>query len=113
MRHGWFLIAGLTCLSFTGCSRSPRITVRNQSPQTVSNLVVSGTGFTERLDRLASGAEHTFRVRPSGESGVSLGFDAGNQHVQSSADGYFEASGGSRIQATIGTNLTVSVESAP
>lgn len=87
--------------------------MRNQSLQTVSNLVVSGIGFTERLDRLPCGAEHSFRVRPSGESGVSLGFDAGNQHVQSSANGYFEASGGSRIQATIGTNLTVSVESAP
>lgn len=110
MRATWILIAGGLCLGLAGCSRSPVITVRNQSAQTVSNLVVSGTGFTERLAPLAAGAEHTFRVRPTGDSGVRVAFDAGTNHVDSSEQGYLEASGGYRLSATIETNLSVKID---
>jgi hypothetical protein len=110
MRPIWILIAGSVCLGLAGCSRSPVITVRNQSTQTVSNLVVSGTGFAERLGPLAAGAEHTFRIRPTGDSGVRVAFDAGAKHVDSSEQGYLEASGGYRLSATIETNLAVKID---
>jgi hypothetical protein len=92
-----------------GCSRAPVITVNNQSLLTISNVVVSGSGFTNRVASIPAGAEHRLTVRLSGESGLRLAFDAGTQHIDSISQGYFEAHGGYRITATGGTNLSVSV----
>lgn len=92
-----------------GCSRAPILTLANQSSLTLSNVVVSGTGFSERIADLPPGGEHRLRVRPQGESGVRLTFDAGTRQVDSGAQGYFEAGGGYRIRVIVGTNLNVSV----
>lgn len=107
------LITGLLAvgtLAFsTGCSRAPVVTIKNQSSVMISNVVVSGTGFTNRVDRIAAGGEHRLTVRPSGESGVRLVFDAGTQQIDSGSQGYFEARGGYRVTATVDSNLNVTV----
>ena len=95
-----------------GCSRAPVITIKNQSSLTISNVVVSGSGFTNRIATLPAESEHQLTVRPSGDSGLRLVFDAGTQHIDSGSQGYFEACGGYRITATVGTNLSVSVSEA-
>lgn len=92
-----------------GCSRAPLITLRNESSLTLSNVVVSGSGFSEDVGTIAVGGTHRLRVRPRGESGVRMVFDAGTQHVDSGAEGYFEPGGGYRVAVTVRTNLTVSV----
>ena len=33
-----------------GCSRAPVITIKNQSSLTISNIVLSGSGFANRID---------------------------------------------------------------
>ena len=103
------LIIAATLALAAGCSRAPVITIRNQSPLTISNVVVSGSGFTNRITSIPAGAEHRLTVRPSGESGVRLVFDAGARHIDSGSQGFFEAGGGYRMTATTGTNLSVSV----
>lgn len=100
-----------TIVAVVGCSRAPVITITNQSSLTLSNVMVSGSGFSERIERIAAGAEYRLRVHPHGESGVRLVFDAGRQHVDSGEQGYFEAGGGYRVAATIGSNLNVSISS--
>lgn len=107
------LLISLTTVLVGGCSRSPVIIVRNQSALTLSNVVVAGSGFSEQVGTLSPGVEHQMRVRPQGDSGVRLTFEAGSQHVDSGAQGYFEAGGGYRVTATIGTNLGVSVTGEP
>ena len=92
-----------------GCSRAPVITIKNQSPLTVSNIVVSGSGFTNLISSIPAGSEHRLTVRPTSDSGVRLVFDAGTQHIDSGNQGYFEARGGYRVFAIIGTNLSVSI----
>ena len=94
-----------------GCSRAPVITVQNQSSQTLSNVVVSGSGFTNRIESIAAGGKHRLTVRPSGDSGLRLVFDAGTQHVDSGSQGYFEAGGGYRVTATVDTNLGIAIVS--
>jgi hypothetical protein len=93
----------------TGCSRPPVITIQNESSATISNVVVSGTGFTHRIDHIAAGGEQRLTVRPSGESGIRIAFDAGTQQIDSGSQGYFEPAGGYRITATVDTNLNVTV----
>ncbi|HRZ34727.1 MAG TPA: hypothetical protein P5534_00005 [Candidatus Paceibacterota bacterium] len=109
MRISILIVAVSVLLAAAGCSRAPVLTIKNQSSLTLSNVVVSGTGFSERISNIPAGGKHRLRVRPQGESGVRLVFDAGTQHVDSGAQGYFEAGGGYRITATVGTNLSVSV----
>ena len=105
------LIIAVTLVTLTSCSRGPVITVKNRSSLTISNVVVSGSGFSERIGSIAAGGEHRLSIRLRGESGVCLMFDAGTQHVDSGEQGYFEASGGYRVAATVETNLSVSISS--
>ncbi len=93
-----------------GCSRAPVVTITNHSTVTLSNVVVSGSGFSERIGSIAAGAEHRLTVHPSGESGLRVEFDAAGQHIDGGQQGYFE-SGGYRVTATVSTNLSVSVSS--
>ena len=103
------LIIAATLALAAGCSRAPVITIKNQSALTLSNIVVSGSGFTNRIANIPAGAEHRLTVHPTSESGIRLAFDAGTQHIDSGSQGYFEAGGGYRIIATVDTNLSVFV----
>lgn len=96
-----------------GCSRAPVVTVVNQSGVTLSNVVVSGSGFVHGVGDIAAGGERAFTVHPSGDSGLHIAFDAAGRHVDVGEQGYMERGGGYRLRATIGTNLSVSVSSAP
>lgn len=98
-------------VALTGCSRAPFITITNRSTVTLSNLVVSGLGFSRQIDSLAAGADYKFTVHSRGESGLRIVFDAGGQHIDGGDQGYFEAGNNYRVTAIISTNLSVSVSS--
>lgn len=110
MRASLFLMAVSVLAAVAGCSRAPTLILRNQSSLILSNVVVSGTGFSERIPTLPAGAEHRLQLKPTGESGVRLTFDAGTQRVDSGSQGYVEPRGGYRVMLTVGTNLNVSFE---
>ena len=92
-----------------GCSPEPRIIVRNLSPQALTNVVVSGVGFSQRVPVIEPGQRVQFRVKPSGESGLGLRFDAAQRTVDSGKQGYFEPQGRYRVEAVIHPDLNVSV----
>ena len=97
-------------LTLTGCSGSAVVSITNQSSLTVSNVVLSGSGFTNRFDSIAPRGEKHFTVRHCGGSGLRVAFDAAGGTVESSEQDYFE-SDGYQVTAVIGTNLSVSVSS--
>ena len=105
----WRLVVCGVVLVVAGCSREPVVELRNQSAQPVSNLVVSGTGFVERIGSVATGERRRVVVRPTGESGLRVEFEAGGRRVDSGSQGYFEPRDGSRLDAVIGTNLDVRI----
>ena len=98
-------------MGLAGCSRAPTVTVANRATVTLSNVVISGSGFSNRIESIAAGVDHTLTIHPSGDSGLRLVFDAGGQHIDSAEQGYFEAGSGYRVKATVDTNLSVSVTS--
>ena len=98
-------------IAIAGCSRSPVITITNRSAITLSNVVVSGSGFSQRVGTIPAGGECRLNVHPRGESALRLSFDAGARHVDSGEQGYFEGGGDYYVEATISTNLSVSVSS--
>ena len=98
-------------LMLIGCSRAPLVTIENHSAFTLSNVVVSGSGFTQPVGSIVPGSEHKLSVHPTGESGLRVAFDSEGRHIDSGEQGYFEGDGGYRVTATVGTNLSVSITS--
>jgi hypothetical protein len=94
-----------------GCSRETGLTVANHSSGVITNIIVSGSGFSERIDRLAAGAEHRLAVHPRGESGARVAFDAGGRHIDIGEQGYFEGGGSYRVAVIIEPDLKVTVSS--
>lgn len=102
----------LICLiPFASCSRHPRVAVLNASADPLTNLVVSGSGFSEPLGSLAPGEQKTVEVRPSADTGLAVTFEAKGTNHAPPADGYFEASGLYRVRATVRPDFSVKVES--
>jgi len=105
------LLAFLLCLTaLAGCARQPQLTVVNQSSTPLTNLVVSGSGFSASVGTLAPGAQTRFGVNPSGESSLRFEFDASGKHHSVAPDCYFENSPLYRVTATIGPDFTVKVD---
>lgn len=95
-------------IAMAGCSPSPVITVKNRAPVTLISVVVSGSGFSHRLENIATGAEGVVTVNPRGESDLRLSFDAGNRHIDVGDLAYIEGSGGYRVAVTVASDLGVS-----
>jgi hypothetical protein len=108
-----FPLVTIPCLAvLVGCTSHPQLTVRNQSASPLSNLVVSGAGFSRNLGALAPGEQKRTRVNPSGESGLQVDFDAGGKHVSAKPDCYFENSPHYRVTATVAADFSVKVDVA-
>ena len=109
--HSSHFIILAAIVALAGCSRAPVVTITNRSTNALANVVVSGSGFSNRIDTIAAGAESRLTVRPRGESGLRVAFDAGGQHIDVGERGYFEAGGGYRVAVTVQPDLKVSVSS--
>jgi hypothetical protein len=105
------LILFCLVLAWTGCSRETGVTVANRSSGVITNIMISGSGFLERIDRLAAGSERRLIVHPRGESGVRVAFDAGDRHIDAGEQGYFEGSGDYKVAVIIESDLTIRVSS--
>jgi len=103
----FFLVAAVLA---AGCSRAPvLLTIQNESPLTLSNVVASGSGFSERIASISSGRERHLNIRPQGKSTVRLVYNAGAQHLDSGPQAYFDSDQVYRVMANIKSNLRVSV----
>jgi hypothetical protein len=98
----------LLILGCVGCSDISQAQIENRSAMTLSNVVVSGSGFTNVVGTLGPGAQRKVALHPRGESGLRVAFDANGRPFDTDEQGYFEGVG-YRVTATINTNLEVSI----
>lgn len=103
------LVASMLSL---GCSPGNRLVVVNESDSPLHDVLVSGSGFSEQIGTIAAHGEARLVVRPRGESGLHIQFNAKGTSISFGPDGYFEGSGGYLITATVSRDLAVSVKSA-
>jgi hypothetical protein len=99
-------------VTITGCSRAPVVTITNRSTNALTNIVVSGSGFSDRIDRIAAGTERRLTVHPPGESGLRIAFEAGGQRVDVDDLAYIEGRGGYRVTLEVQPDLKVSASSS-
>jgi hypothetical protein len=95
--------------ALVGCSRGTPITVINQSDVPLEDVVLSGSGFSEQVGPVRPNAELRVIVRPDGESGLLIRFNARGNAVSFGPEGYFEAGGGYVVSVTVSPSLAVSV----
>lgn len=107
-----FCLSLLLVSGVQGCSRHPQVTVHNNSGVTITNVVISGQGFSENLRDIVPGGSERAAVSPMADSGLRLGFDANGTRHNPPEDGYFEASPHYRVTATVAADLSVKVESS-
>ena len=110
MRNSRGIVLAVLILG-AGCSRAPQITISNLSDVTLSNVLVSGSGFSERIGNIAPRADFKLTVHPVGDSGIRVAFDASGQHIDSGEQDYIEPSGGYRASVVVGPDLKVSASS--
>lgn len=85
------------------------MTVTNRSSLLLTNIVLSGSGFTERVGILEPGREKRITVHPKGSTGLRVTFDTGTQHIDSGQQAFFDTNGVYLVSALIKPDLTVSV----
>ena len=85
--------------------------MRNHSGVTITDVVISGTGFSEKLGDIGPGHHANAAVRPTADSGLRVAFDANGKRHSPPEDGYLEASPHYRVTATVAPDFTVKVES--
>ena len=109
MRRLLLLVAALFCLA--NCSNpSTRLTVANHSAVPLEQVVVSGSGFRQSLGTIAPGSTSTAAIRPNGESGLAISFNAAGRRSDLPPQGYFEAGGNYAVTAVIGPDLEATVD---
>ncbi|HQJ08054.1 MAG TPA: hypothetical protein PLF54_03555 [Deltaproteobacteria bacterium] len=103
-------ITAAAMLMQAGCSQEPAIVVTNQSGITLTNVILSGSGFSQRIDRLPPRAVTKFMVSPKGPSGVEVAFDAGGRHFDTKGQiGLFRDRGRYLVDVVIGPDLRLTV----
>jgi hypothetical protein len=98
----------LTAAMVSSCSH-PNVTIINNSQSELSNVVISGTGFSQTVGNIKIGAKQSILIKPSGESGIALAFDTAGKRHSSKPRGYFESSA-DKLNVTIAPDFTVDVK---
>ena len=99
----------LVAMAVIGCGAKspPQITVVNNSPSAVTDVLLYGNGFKQIINRIESGESKTVTVIPKGESSVTMEAVTPIKYITAKDVGYFERDGGYKVQITITPDLNV------
>lgn len=103
------VLAGLGIAAWFGLLSSPSVVIQNRSLANISNVVVSGSGFSESVGTIAAGDEIKVSMHPHGDSSIRIVFDANGQHYDSGDQAYI-ATNGERFIAKVNQTFGVSIE---
>jgi hypothetical protein len=107
LRAPWALLL----VGVLGCGRGGAlVTILNESPDTLRNVVPTGTGFADTLQELSPRQLAAVRVRPRGESGIGVAFTSGERRVSVPEQEYFEGAGGYVVLVKVDSTLRVSTQ---
>lgn len=96
-----------------GCVSGVPVSIDNQSSSDLANVVVSGNGFSESVGTIRAGGSAIVRVRPKGESGVRVAFEAnGQRYYGSIEDGYIENNDLYTVKATVDAGFSIVIETS-
>jgi hypothetical protein len=108
-----FILIGFSVLGLggtmviSGCTRSPNLNVINRSTAELTNVVATGSGFTQSIGSIPAGEQRSVSVSPRNESSLQVDFDVKGKHFTSGRQGYFESGSNAKLTATVSSDFTV------
>jgi hypothetical protein len=104
-------ITALVFLGACGLVGKPMVRIHNKSSAPLSNMTLSGQGFSVSLLSLRPGETRKLSIRPHGESSISVSFTANGKRYSNEPQGYFENNPLYVVDVTVKPDLSVAVES--
>lgn len=99
-------------VGLVGCSDAPVFTLTNNSAVLLTNVVISGNGFSHPIARLAAGEHAEFIAHPDRDTGVQVDFDTDDRSLRVAELGYVQPRSGYRAAVTVEPDFTTTVTSA-
>ncbi len=90
----------------------PEIRVSNNSIFPITNVILSGSGFSQHISSIPPNTSITRKVIPRGESGLAIEFEVNFKKIQKTDLAYLEAAGGYNAHIEINRNLEISCDSS-
>jgi hypothetical protein len=104
-------ILGLgSTMPLSGCTRGANVNVANDSGVELTNVVVTGSGFTQSIGSIPARTQRGVFVRLPGESALKIDFDANGKHFTSKPQSYFEGGYNTKVTAVVAPDFTVKVD---
>jgi len=101
------IIVGAAFLS--GCISGVPVSIENQSSSDLTQVVVSGKGFSESVGTIRAGGSEFVRIHPRIETAVKVAFAVGGQRYSGTLQGTIENDNVNTIKATVSPDYSVSV----
>ena len=109
-----YLFMAVLLLAVAGCGdelRGPEAVVTNHSDHALSNVVLSGSGFTSHIGRMTARSGESVTLHPIGESSLRVTFEVDGRQIDTGERAYFENSPRYAISVDIDRELNVTVSS--
>jgi hypothetical protein len=97
-------------IALSGCNRGTNLGIMNRSTAELTNVVATGSGFTQLIGSIPAGEQRDISVSPRSESDLQLDFDANGKHFKSVPQGYFEGGSNQKVTAIVSPDFTVTVD---
>lgn len=104
------LLLTTIALCLVACNTATPVVIENRSGSALTHVAISGAGFDQTVDDLPADARIVVAVRPTGESGLAIAFDARGRHVAWPERGYFEAGGRYVVMVDVSPTLDAKVD---
>jgi hypothetical protein len=93
----------------SGCISGVPVSIENQSSSDLTQVVVSGKGFSESVGTVRAGASELVRIHPRVETAVKVAFAVDGQRYSGILQGTIENDNVNTIKATVSADLSISV----
>lgn len=93
----------------SGCISGVPVSIENQSASDLTEVVVSGKGFSESVGTVRAGGSEIVHIRPKGETAVKVAFAVDGQRYSGTLDDTIENDNVYTIKATVSADLSISI----
>jgi hypothetical protein len=112
-RKRWRIAALLVAVvALSGCAPGTPVVVINHSPVPLTDVVVTGSGFSQTVGTIPAGQAETVHVRPRGETGLRITFEANGKRYSSGRDA-LEEDHLERAEITVGLDYSIHIDFNP
>jgi hypothetical protein len=93
----------------SGCISGVPVSIENKSGSDLTDVVVSGKGFSESVGTIRAGGSELVHIRPRVETGVKVAFAADGQRYSGTLEGTIENDDVYKVKVSVGPDFSVAV----